>query len=106
MFLLYFMDSSIDIDRVPLEVVAVSFHLGADPMCGHYRTALSDGDHWFMLDDAAPPVVSTSLPDMVQRNCCLLWLTSQHGGAVMGDDDPPPSAAGSLALLSRDQMIR
>ena len=86
-FLPYFTNSSMDIHRVPFEVVAVSFHLGAEPHAGHYQTALWHGDKWFTLNDAEPPV------------------TSQHGGAMMVDVDPPPHEEGSLALLSRDQMM-
>ena len=94
-----------DIDRVPYEVVAVSFHLGAEPHAGHYQTAPWNGVKWFILNYAEPPVVSTTLSDTALRNCCLLWLTSQHGGAMMVDVDPPPPEEGSLALLSCDQMM-
>ena len=39
------------------------------------------------------------------RNCCLLWLNSRNGGAMTVDSEATPSATGSLALLTKDQMM-
>ena len=104
-FLPYFTNSSMDIDRVPYEVVAMSFHLGDDPHSGHYRTAVWTGTQWFMLDDAAPPTIECSLPEPALRNCCLLWLTCQHGGAMLVDPEPAPSVENTMALLTREKML-
>ena len=104
-FLPYFTNSSMDIDRVPYEVVATSFHLGDDPHSGHYRTAVWTGTKWFMLDDAAPPTIECSLPEPALRNCCLLWLTCQHGGAMLVDPEPAPSVENTMALLTREKML-
>ena len=94
-----------EVDKVPFEVTAVSFHLGDDSSSGHYRTALWDGEVWYLLDDDAPPAATPVLPDKILRNCCLLWLNSKNGGAMEIDVELPTEAAGSPTPLSRDQMM-
>lgn len=39
------------IDNIPFKVIAVSRHVGPDPL-----TALWDDPHWVLLGNAAPPV--------------------------------------------------
>ena len=104
-FLPYFTGATMEVDKVPFEVTAVSFHLGDDSSSGHYRTALWDGEVWYLLDDDAPPAATPVLPDKILRNCCLLWLNSKNGGAMEIDVELPTEAAGSPTPLSRDQMM-
>ena len=101
-FVPHFVHFSMEIDNIPYTVVAVSHHVGHDPHSGHYQTALWDETHWVLLDDAAPPVHVTRLPDDVLRNCCVLWLKlTDHGGAQICD----VIDSGSLAILTKEQQM-
>lgn len=60
------------------------FPLGEDSQEGHSRTAIWDESVGIFWTTTRPPETVTYLPEMVLRNCCLLWLLGgADGGATL-----------------------
>jgi len=56
------------------DVCAITFHIGASPHAGHYRTALKYQQRWMIYEDGRPPDQVVTLPESVLRNSVLFWL--------------------------------
>ena len=67
----FFFNPQLGIDHIPFEVTAVSYHLGSEPTCGHYCTAVLEGGFWWIFDDGSPPEKFEKIPKVVQENSAV-----------------------------------
>ena len=56
-------------------VSALVYHIGANPISGHYRAALQCGQTWFVYEDGKLPDQLNTLTESIERNIVLIWLT-------------------------------
>ena len=97
----FFFNNKLGIDHIPFVVTAVSYHLGSEPTCGHYCTAVLAGGFWWVFDDGSVPEKFDRIPTVIQENCCLLWLNcTPHGGA-----EPVSNLTEEFPILSEEEKL-
>lgn len=72
------------------DVCAITFHIGASPHAGHYRTALKYQQRWMIYEDGRPPDQVVTLPESVLRNSVLFWLVRPNliTARTLDSEDP------------------
>ena len=69
-----FSNANGDIVFDSFEMCGVVFHLGDTPNTGHYRAGLRHKGQWLLYEDGCIPDRVPILPEVVRRNCVLLWF--------------------------------
>ena len=72
------------------DICAITFHIGASPLAGHYRTALRYQKRWMIYEDGRPPDQVVTLPESVLRNSVLFWLVRPNliTARTLATEDP------------------
>jgi len=85
----FFTNTAGEIHMEHFVICGVVYHLGEDTTTGHWRAALKYQGHWMLYDDAKVPERVVRLPEVVHRNCMLLWLVREtpHNARTMAAGD-------------------
>ena len=65
------------IEWIPFDVVAVTYHTGASFTSGHWQTSIWQGaqyHRWLHYDDGSLPQVGLHLTEHIQQNWALVWI--------------------------------
>ena len=65
------------IEWIPFDVVAVTYHTGASFTSGHWQTSIRQGaqyHRWLHYDDGSLPQVGLHLTEHIQQNWALVWI--------------------------------
>ena len=63
-----------DITMDHYDICATIYHLGRTPHSGHYRAVVRYHNIWMNYEDGRPPDKHVALPEIVLRNCCMIWM--------------------------------
>ena len=74
-----FSNANGDIVFDSFEMCGVVFHLEDTPNTGHYRAGLRHKGQWLLYEDGCIPDRVPILPEVVRRNCVLLWFVRSTG---------------------------